>query len=147
MGYSVTIVRKNNWEDINEESNITLEQWLQYVDSDEELEQPLESSLTEYNKEYYQQKPGYCEWTSHSTYKEPFARPWFDYYKGQITSENVDDETMLKMIAIAECLNAKVQGQDGEVYTEDDVMRVRVINDTVSRPQLKTNTKPWWKFW
>lgn len=147
MGYSVTVVRKNNWEDIDEESNITLEEWLQYIDTDKELQRPSESSLTDYNGEYYRQKPGYCEWTSHSTYKEPFARPWFDYYNGQITSENVDDETMLKMIAISDYLGGKVQGQDGEVYTDDDFMKIRATSDTVSSLQPKIDKKPWWKFW
>ena len=147
MAYSVNIVRRNNWEDPDEESNISLKEWLQYIETDDELTAPAEGSLTDVNREYYQQKPGYCEWTSHSAYKEPFARPWFDYYNGQIVSENVDDETILKMIEIAENLNARVQGQDGEVYIEDDVMRVQTKGNDVSIREVRASKKPWWKFW
>ena len=147
MSYSITIVRKNNLEDLEEESNITLEEWLNYIKKDEELERPSESSFTDYNRTYYQKKPGYCEWIGHPSYKEPFARPWFDYYNGGITSENVDDETMLKMITIAEQLNAKVQGQDGEFYDEDDAMKISVTHEEISNARLTVNKKPWWKFW
>jgi len=59
----------------------------------------------------------------------------------------VDDETMLKMIAIAEHFGGTVQGQDGEVYTDDDVINVQSTNDAASNPQPKTYKKPWWKFW
>lgn len=147
MSYSISIVRKNNWEDIEEKSNITLGEWLNFIDKDEELEHPSKSDLTDNNRDYYKQKQGYCEWIAHSSFKEPFARPWFDYYKGQIIAENVDDETMLKMIAIAEHLKAKVQGQDGEFFDEDDAMNVRVTSENNPAPQMPVNKKPWWKFW
>jgi len=147
MGYSVKIARLYNQEGEEQTSDITLEEWLDYIVTDTELERPLESDLTDNNREYYQQKPGYCEWTYHSKYIEPFARPWFDYYNGEIFSENTDDETLLKMIAIAERLNASVQGQDGELYTEDDAMKVKSENDTILNTGLSRNKKPWWRFW
>src|SRR5215203_4229438 len=84
MSYSLSIVRMNNWEDDEEKSNITLEEWLHYIDSDEELESPGESSFTDDNREFYRNIQGYCEWTGHSTFKEPFARPWFEYNQGQL---------------------------------------------------------------
>lgn len=147
MAYSISIVRKNDWDDPDEQSNITLEEWLSYIATDEELEHPAESSLTEYNRDYYKKRPGYCEWTAHSAYKEPFARPWFDYCKGDIDSQNVDDETLLKMISIAEQLNARVRGQDGELYDEDDAMNVTVKHDYEPTAQPPVVKKPWWKFW
>ncbi len=38
MGYDLHIVRRNNRDDFEEESNTTLEEWLTYVKSDNELE-------------------------------------------------------------------------------------------------------------
>ena len=38
MGYELHIVRRLDWEDDEEYSNISLEEWLSYVQSDEELE-------------------------------------------------------------------------------------------------------------
>jgi hypothetical protein len=148
MSYSITIVRRNRWDDIDEESNITLQEWVDMVKTDPELEFPQDSDLTELNKDYYQSKPGYCEWNAHPNHKEPFARPYFDYYHGEITTQNVDDYSLLKAISIAEILNGKVIGQDGEFYEEGDSLNILVHDPNVSS-SIKTekNRSPCWKFW
>ena len=38
MGYELHILRRNDWDNYEEESNISLEEWLAYVQSDSELE-------------------------------------------------------------------------------------------------------------
>lgn len=38
MGYELHIIRRSDWENDNEPSDITLEAWKQYVSSDPELE-------------------------------------------------------------------------------------------------------------
>jgi hypothetical protein len=38
MGYDLHIVRRLDWEDDDEAGNISLEEWLSYVQSDNELE-------------------------------------------------------------------------------------------------------------
>ncbi len=145
MGYTISIVRRSHEGERDEESKITLDEWLSHIDNANDLERPGESSMTDYNREYYRNRPGYCEWTGHSRYKEPFARPAFDYYNGQVIAENVDNETLSKMMIIAEALGAVVQGQDGEFFDEDDPIVLQPASDPVFSPiQLK---KPWWRFW
>ena len=38
MGYELHIVRRNDWDDYEENSNISLDEWLAYVQLDNELE-------------------------------------------------------------------------------------------------------------
>ena len=55
---------------------------------------------------------------------------------------------MRKIISIAELLNGKVQGQDGEFYEENDVLKLEAINSETSTLQTFEKSKiPWWKFW
>jgi hypothetical protein len=147
MGYTIAIFRQDDWDNPEEESNISFEEWSNYIDTDEELERPAESSLTDDNREHYLQNPGYCEWNNHSSYKEPFARPWFEYSQGEIVSKYVDDESLLKMIEIADRLNAKVRGQDGEIYEEDDAMKLKTTQTWAPASSVPAPNKPWWKFW
>lgn len=44
---------------------------------------------------------------------------WFDYYDGNIKVKNPDDEIIKKMYQISVTLNAKVQGEECEVYGAD----------------------------
>lgn len=37
MGYALHIVRRNDWDDEEEDCNISLQEWLSYVHSDDEL--------------------------------------------------------------------------------------------------------------
>ena len=48
MSYSLNIVRKNNWDDINETSNLTLQEWLDLILTDNELEFPSERKLNRF---------------------------------------------------------------------------------------------------
>lgn len=80
--------------------------------------------------------------------------PYFIYYPpGHISVRNADYTTIRKMLQIAEALQAKVQGDDGELYdtetlnqmeeNENDYKKIRE-----AQQQLKsTKTKNWWQFW
>lgn len=119
MGYEVHIIKRHVWEDCEEDSKISLQEWLTYVQSDDELE------LTNGYQENipgvdisFKSIPGFCLWTGHTT-KVNEDKPRFDYWRGTINVKYPDDETILKMIAIANKLNCKVQGDDGEFYDEN----------------------------
>src|SRR5215467_2831013 len=117
MGYDLHITRREDWAD-REVSEISLEEWLSYVDSDKELELTNGYDLKIGSETQFQDRPGFCEWNGHPTEKEPNSRPWFDYWKGCIDTKNPDVPTIRKMMRMASALNAKVQGDDGEIYTE-----------------------------
>lgn len=51
-------------------------------------------------------------WSGPSIYPDP----WLDWSEGNIHSKNPDDRLIDKMVEVAKRLNAKVQGDDGEIY-------------------------------
>ncbi|MFT3677991.1 MAG: hypothetical protein QM781_19020 [Chitinophagaceae bacterium] len=119
MGYELSIIRKNDYDDENEESNISLDEWERFVESDKEL------NLTNgYNLELpgqlnfgWEQSLGFCEWIGHPR-ADSGTVPWFDYRSGCISARYPDKYTIGKMIRIAQSLRAKVMGDDGEYWDE-----------------------------
>ncbi|HET6995078.1 MAG TPA: hypothetical protein VFI06_08865 [Chitinophagaceae bacterium] len=145
MGYDLHITRREDWSD-TDVSDISIDEWLIYVKDDNELELTNGYDIKIGSETQYQNSPGFCEWTAHPTEQEPNSRPWFSYWKGSIDTKNPDTATIRKMMQIASALNAKVQGDDGEFYTEE------YLADLVSDTEQKTlpgthDKKPWWKFW
>jgi len=156
MGYKIHIIRKNNWEDFEEESDITLADWLTHIPLDEELILMDGYKHVFGGKEHITHSPGFCEWDGHPTLKEG-NRPWFDYGYGSISTKNPDDHTIRKMLQIADALEARVQGDDGEFYDEDyfstgqpkflPTESNHAATEIVSAPVLASPKKKWWKFW
>jgi hypothetical protein len=102
MSFQVYIVRQTDYKDPLEESNISLEEWVQYINSDAEL-----GLLSE-------EGPGFCQWLEH-----PKADvPWFDYAYSKIYTKYPDRQTLGKMIRISKALNARVRSDDFEYYDE-----------------------------
>jgi hypothetical protein len=145
MGYEIHITRRENWAD-TEAPDISINEWLAYVNSDAELELTNGYELKIGTETSYQNSPGFCEWNDHPTEKEPNSRPWFSFWKGSIETKNPDAPTIRKMMRIAEALGAQVQGDDGEIYTEEYLFEME--NAARRSPAAKLlNVKPWWKFW
>lgn len=130
MGYDLHIRRKKDWEDYEEESSITLDEWLEYVKSDSELK--LNSLLDPDKKVIQDDSPGFVIWIGYTG--KTYDAAWFDYFEGDISTKYPDDITIAKMIQIATRLNAKVQGDEGEFYDEEYL-------------QKALNKKKWWEFW
>ena len=51
-------------------------------------------------------------WAGHLKYE----KIWFDYFEGSISVNNPDEIIIEKMIELAKKLDARVQGDDGELY-------------------------------
>jgi hypothetical protein len=99
MGYDLHITRAKDWSQ-NDGRWITAEEWLNVVAQDAELH------LDGVNGPYF------AIWSGRST----LDQPWLDWFRGNITTKDPDAALVDKMIAIAEKLNAQVQGDDGEEY-------------------------------
>lgn len=143
MGYDLHITRKEDWYDEEPNNDISLEEWLAYIHSaGSELELSDASWVKVPGSETESQVvPGFCKWTAHPSDE----RPYFDYFRGSISTKNPDDPTTRKMLSMASQLNAKVQGDDGEVYG------LSADNEIIYRHIEVANTnkrkKAWWKFW
>jgi|GEM_PF-1056906 len=101
MGYDVHITRAESWAE-NEGHWIAAEEWLRVVEEDEELRLDPHPS----------NGPYMALWNGPSEGPEP----WFNWSDGNVYTKNPDAPLLAKMIELAEKLNAKVQGDDGEVY-------------------------------
>ncbi len=118
MGYELHIVRQNDYENEEEESNITMDEWLNYVSSDNELKLSNGYTINIPGFETsWQNSPGFTEWISQSPHEDG-SNIWFDYGCGSISAKYPESDTIRKMIAIALSLNAKVRGDDFEYYDE-----------------------------
>ena len=148
MGYDLHITRKEYWfEEEQNTNNILLEEWLAYIhnpDSELELSDSYWVKVPGSETESHV-APGFCEWIAHPLDE----RPWFDYSDGNISTKNPDEPTIKKMISIAKEFNAKVQGDDGELYelSPNNEITSRQIGKRLEDETGSKEKKPWWKFW
>jgi len=100
MGYELQITRKELYLD-KEGLIITAQEWLAVVQDDPELVIAPEH------------KPYFAVWSGPGEYEI-----WIDYRadRGYLFSKNPTPEGIDKLIEIARLLNAKVQGEEGEIY-------------------------------
>ena len=107
MGYDLHITRKEEWSE--DGLNITIDEWLSMVENDPEL------SIDERNG------PCFAMWKPlHSC-----GEYWLDWFEGNIYTKNPDQVVICKMIEIAHLFDARVQGDDGEIYDEKQMPLIR----------------------
>ena len=99
MSYDLHITRKEFWAD-EEGAVITVEEWMNYLAGDPQL-RPLP------NVENYKV-------TFNINSISPEA--WLEWDEGEIRTTGADEWIIAKMILIATALDAKVQGDEGEIY-------------------------------
>jgi hypothetical protein len=114
MGYDLKITRAPMGLERNE-SPISLDEWLEYVASDPEfrLDNVAEVCASSGQVLRYE-NPGLAVWLP-STLESGSGR-WFDFRNGRIVVKNPTDEMIAKMKQVANRLNARVVGDDGEEY-------------------------------
>lgn len=138
MGYDLHITRATLWID-SDAAPITLEEWLEYLDSDPEmrLDGFAEAHLPD-GTTLRAESPGLAVWTAWSAHERDGNMAWFDHRRGRIVVKNPDDEIVGKMFAIAERLGARVQGDEGEIYDEHGRPH------ELEQPE-RTGGTPWWR--
>ena len=104
MGYDLHITRADQWSE-NEGQEISHEEWLKYVGSDPELKSDPQNPDNDF-----------FVWTGDPEYQEHLLQ----WSSGNISSKYPVKPLVDKMIQIAGRLNAKVQGDDGEIYENSD---------------------------
>ncbi|QYM91367.1 hypothetical protein [Dickeya zeae] len=102
MGVEFHITRADFWAD-NDEAQITADEWLSYIHSDDEL------SIDVKNGDYY------ALWSGFSLHDEP----WLDWSAGNIYTKWPDTHLYRKMLKIAKYFNAQVMDDDGSVYHDE----------------------------
>jgi hypothetical protein len=114
MGYDLHITRAEDWPQ-SEQNPITLEEWLAVVEEDPEL-----APWDAYPNSHF------ALWSGDSKHEHP----WMDWSRGKIYSKNPDAPLIRKMVSIARRLNARVIGQESEVYngSEEGIDFDRLLN-------------------
>ena len=143
MGYDLFITRREEWSDPEDDNNILMDEWLEYVKNDPELRLTNGYQIKIPNvDDRWMDAPGFAEWLLHPDAKNEYI-PWFDYSGGNINTKNPDLPTIEKMLSIAKKLDAKVLGQDGELYDESFILNEIKAQEA----KKKVSKRPWWKFW
>jgi hypothetical protein len=102
MGYTFHITRKEYWSD-DDGPRITLAEWLDYLSTDPDIvADPINRDPENY-----------------LLVSRPERWPlWWKKY-GEIQTVNPDDGVIRKLVEIAEALEARVLGDDDEIYGMD----------------------------
>jgi len=99
MSWKLHIVRTEHWFD-SANVPISSEEWLQLVDSDDEL------SIDHKNVNFY------AIWSGQSEHDET----WLEWGDGRISTKHPDEALYCKMLQIADKLNAVVVDEDDHKY-------------------------------
>ncbi|EBX1654793.1 TPA: hypothetical protein ACIFUM_003283 [Salmonella enterica] len=114
MGWELHIVRTEHWFD-SANDPICSEEWLQLVDSDDEL------SIDHKNGNFY------AIWSGQSEHDEP----WLEWGDGRISTKHPDEALYCKMLQIADKLNAVVVDEDDHKYLlPSDLMNPSWVNSS-----------------
>jgi hypothetical protein len=116
MGYDLHITRAEEWAE-SESAPITLAEWKELVDADPEMKLTgFAETLLPDGQTLSLESAGLAEWNAPGR-----PRVWFDCRRGRISVKSPDDWVLEKMRQIAKRLGARVQGDEGESYDEDDL--------------------------
>ena len=140
MGYNLYITRKDNWTEEETTNLISMNEWKQVVSADPDMRMDNKADATVNGKTIRMEEEGIAVWTAYSLAGKNGNQAWFSFDDGMITVKNPDNEIINKMLSIAKRLNAKVQGDDLEIYDEE------VYKKEEQKRINKLNKKPWWKF-
>jgi hypothetical protein len=130
MAYHLHITRAADWTH-STELPITAAEWLKLVRLDSELTHDPTFG------------PYFVRWSG-----SPGKERWLEWSDGCINTKYPDGALLAKLVAIAERLGAKVQGDGGEVYSGAEPVDEWLEDNTLPftpRPIMITQRLPWWK--
>ena len=128
MGYDLHITRARRWDD-NADAEIGADEWLALVQADPEL--TIEPD----------QGPFFARWSGPSRHDDP----WLDWSAGNIDTKNPDSALRRKMVAVAERLGARVQGNEGEFYDGTEPLDDYHAHAQQYEPPAPAEARPWWR--
>ncbi len=137
MGYEVFITRRKDSYD--ESSNITLEEWKSYISSDAEMELEGFAEVTNPKGEIVRaESEGIATWTRPT---DKLVYYFCRTHGGEVSVTKPDVHALTKMSEIADSLNARVEGEAGELYDENG----EVVKDS-HKTGHSSSKRAWWQF-
>jgi hypothetical protein len=119
MGYEIRITRRDEWFEHCEPA-ISLDEWLALVRDDPELRldgfaiAPLPDGGA-----ICADEPSMAVWIAHPEHGQRIGMAWIWHSRGNIVAKNPDEAMRCKMWKLAQRLNARVQGDELELYGAD----------------------------
>jgi hypothetical protein len=145
MGYELHITRKPHWFDAGPE--ITLDEWTAVVRSDPEMRLDGFAKVeTTEGETLRTESPDIAVWTAYAGHGRDGNMAWMYLSDGCVVAKNPDKEIVIKMLALARGLGARVQGDDCEFYG-DDGEPIPESSDESPPTAAPSPRKPWWRFW
>lgn len=119
MGYNIHVTRKENWFD-EDGPNISIDEWSTLVEGDAEMRMDgyAEATMSGGGK-FRVESDGLAVWVAYSGHDENRNMAWFDFDGANIVVKNPDVEILKKMWRIAQKLEARVQGDECELYDQN----------------------------
>lgn len=145
MGYDLHITRKEEWFE-EEGAQITLDEWKNFVNSSPDMRLDGYAEAETPNGILRVENEGLAVWTGFSGQDKDQSMVWFDYSDGNIKVHNPDEEIIKKMYLIAVALNARVQGEECEVYGKDGLSNWQELK-VEGEKMRAVESKKWWQFW
>lgn len=140
MGYELHIVRKKDFEDYEEESNITHEEFVQLVERRPEL------SWKAIGNDEENSEKAYCYWNSYPALDNNNP-PWLHYFRGEISTKWAEDDCLSLWLELANELGGQLRGDEGEQYDEHEIENIKLRRIEHSIPNIIIKKKPFWKLW
>ena len=146
MGYEIHITRKTDWFE-RDGPNISLEDWKSYISSDPDMRLDGYAEATAGNGDVLRvEDEGLAVWTAYSDHGVNGNMAWLYLGSGGIIAKNPDEEILKKMFEIAQALDARVVGDEGEEYGKDgEVVASEDELQPDTPPEIKPQKRPWWK--
>lgn len=147
MGYDLHITRKSDWPLPG--NDITLDEWLAVVAADPEmrLDGFAEAALPD-GQVLRTEDPSLAVWTAYRGHGSDGGTALMCLSGGNIDTKNPDEEIRRKLWRLAQALNARVQGDDGEFYDEfgngayEELPPIRPEESAYELPPLRADEPP-----
>ena len=113
MGYALHITRNDDWWSESDDPQAMKDDWLAAVEGDPSLHlRDGLTAMTPAGEAIWMPGDGLAVWTGHPEIPEvPF-----DFRTNRISVNSPDEAILAKMLHLAEVLDARVQGDEGEFY-------------------------------
>lgn len=116
MGYDVHITRKENWFD-KSGADIGIDEWKALVLSDPDMRLDDDANVVVGGDSVLRiDREGSAVWTAYAGTASSRNMAWFGFRRGNVVVKNPDRAILGKMWHLARKLDAKVQGEECEVY-------------------------------
>lgn len=142
MGYDLYITRKDDWSDVDGQ-DITLDDWMGYVHLDRSLQvDGARAAAVDPRVASGAKEPSHVLWLDWPDREVGLREAWIWLERGNLVATDADLRFRQKLFLIAVGLEARLMGENGEVYNS-----IGEPEGKLSRLGALTGKKRWWKFW